>query len=53
MKDPCGLCIERDFCQSEFPCRKRQAFLRWKDKARHIREYTKQVMERSRNDNAG
>ena len=34
MKDPCkNKCIERDFCQGEFPCRKRLAYLRWKEKA--------------------
>ena len=34
MKDPCkGKCIERDFCQGEYPCKKKQAFIRWKKKA--------------------
>lgn len=47
MKNPCDICIERDFCQSEFPCKKRLAFLRWKEKADRIREHTKQIMERS------
>lgn len=48
MKNPCDICLERDFCQGEFPCKKRLAFLKWKDKAAQIREHTKKVMERHR-----
>ena len=48
MKNPCQMCIERDICQGKFHCKKRIAFLRWKEKADQIRKHTKEIMERSR-----
>ena len=46
MENPCNTCIEHDFCQGEFPCKKRLAFLRWKEKAARISEHIKEVMAR-------
>ena len=33
MESPCKKCVEQKFCQGELPCRKRMAYLRWKEKA--------------------
>ena len=46
MDNPCKTCIEHDFCQGEFPCKRRLAFLRWKEKAAQISEHIKEVMAR-------
>lgn len=48
MTNPCTKCIEHDFCQGEFPCKRRLAFLRWKEKAQEISNHVKTIMERHR-----
>lgn len=43
MTNPCESCEDHDLCQGEFPCKKRLAYIRWKEKAASIwkREKTK------------
>ena len=48
MNDPCEKCIERDYCQTKLPCKRHDAYLRWKEKCKEIREHTLEVMERER-----
>lgn len=50
MENPCNKCIEYDFCQeTELPCMRKEAYLRWKEKCKYIRKHTQEVMERARN----
>ena len=45
MENPCEKCIERDFCQTKLPCNRHDAYLRWKEKCKEIREHMLKVME--------
>lgn len=38
MKDPCKSCLEQDFCQGEFPCRRKEGYLKWKEGVARIRK---------------
>ena len=53
MENPCEKCIERDFCQTKLPCNRHDAYLRWKEKCKEIREYTLEVMARAKENNNG
>lgn len=48
--DPCGLCMERDFCQKAGlpPCRRKEAYDRYKAKCKEIAEHTREIMERAK-----
>lgn len=51
MTNPCETCLERDFYEDtnlDRPCRRRQAYDNWKEKAKEIREHTKEVMRRAK-----
>lgn len=48
MEHPCKKCLERDFCKGELPCRRMDAYSRWKAKCAEIRAHTKEVMERAK-----
>ena len=37
MKDPCEHCIEYDLCKSKTPCKRKEAYARWKLKCKEIR----------------
>lgn len=51
MNDPCEKCIERDFCRTKLPCRRHDAYIRWKEKCKEIRKHTQEVMERAKKEN--
>lgn len=53
MEKPCEKCIERDFCQTKLPCKRHDAYLRWKEKCKEIREYTLEVMAMAKEKNNG
>lgn len=51
MENPCEKCREYDFCQTELPCKRHDAYLRWKEKCKEIRKHTQEVMERAKKKN--
>ena len=53
MENLCEKCREYDFCQTELPCKRHDAYLRWKEKCKEIREHTLEVMVRARGENNG
>lgn len=53
MENPCEKCREYDFCQTELPYKRHDAYLRWKEKCKEIREHTLEVMARARGKNNG
>lgn len=53
MENPCEKCREYDFCQTELPCKRHDAYLQWKEKCKEIREHTLEVMEGAREKNNG
>lgn len=50
MNDPCVKCIERDRCSKSGidRCKKKSAFVRYKEKCKAIAERTVQIMEDAR-----
>lgn len=53
MENPCEKCREYDFCQTELPCKRHDAYLGWKEKCKKIREHTLEVMARAKEKNNG
>lgn len=53
MENPCEKCREYDFCQTELPCKRHDAYLRWKEKCKEIREHMLKVMEGAKEKNNG
>lgn len=53
MKDPCERCIEYDLCKSKTPCKRKEAYARWKLKCKEIREHTLEIMARAREEKNG
>lgn len=52
MENPCEKCREYDICQEQLlPCKRHDAYLRWKDKCKEIRKHTQEVMERAKKEN--
>lgn len=48
MRDPCEICMERDRCAGWKPCKKKDAYGRYKVKCKEIAEHTKRVMQRTK-----
>lgn len=48
MKDPCEKCMECDFCEEELPCKRKEAYIRWKEGCERIQKHTIEVMERAK-----
>ena len=54
MENPCEKCREYDICQEQLlPCKRHDAYLRWKEKCKGIREHTLEVMARAKEKNNG
>lgn len=47
MKNPCVSCHEGGLCGAKFPCHKRDAYNRLKQKAAEINHKTKEMVERA------
>jgi len=48
MRCPCEICIEAPRCRGLEPCRRREGYEKWKEKAERIREHTVEVMKRAK-----
>ena len=42
MRDPCEICMERDRCAGGQPCKKKDAYGRYKEKCKEIAEHTEE-----------